>query len=58
MTLAQYLNQHYIPQPERMNYVKVNEKETRDFDQELVEHDIVEVDWPHVGIRIWVYPEP
>ncbi len=54
MTLLESLTEHYIPYPDRMISVKVNDCETTDWDTELKQGDVVAVDIPHIGIRDWV----
>ncbi len=58
MTLRESLIEHYITHPEGMEYVGVNGALTEDWDQQLGTGDVVEVGWPHVGIRQWTIGEP
>ncbi len=57
LTLRQSLLEHYILLPEKAKYVKVNQIVTTDFDQMVMFGDIIEVDWPGVGITQWVVGE-
>lgn len=58
MTLYASLLEHFISQPEVLTSVKVNGCVTTDYHLELVKGDVVEVDWPNVGIRRWVVGGP
>lgn len=60
MTLRESLTEHFITQPEVLTSVKVNDCEVIDLEwgMELKAGDVVEVDWPNVGIRTWTVGSP